>query len=205
LLGASSSISAEPLLQAPSSTFSEYSTTVIRSHSPQATNTIPPSLSSLLTIRPNPSSNPNDSSVPPVSEPEPAPSVPYPAPETYNSDSILSIETYHTAHSSMVSTTAATGGGSTIRSIPLVHRFTLIKPGGRRPSAAANGHEIKKGSRSGSPLRTVEAGWNPLDLFFSSALLVARCDICMKRLGWKPVLECDDCGLRFVLSWCSNL
>lgn len=45
-------------------------------------------------------------------------------------------------------------------------------------------------------MRTVEAGWNPLDLFFSSGLLVAKCDMCMKRLGWRPVLECDDCGLR---------
>jgi LIM domain kinase 1 len=51
-------------------------------------------------------------------------------------------------------------------------------------------------------MRTVEAGWNPLDLFFSSGLLMAKCDICVKRIGWKPVLECDDCGLRLVFGLC---
>lgn len=35
----------------------------------------------------------------------------------------------------------------------------------------------------------------PFGFFFSSAI-AAKCDICYKRLGWKPVLECDDCGLR---------
>ncbi|KIM77421.1 hypothetical protein PILCRDRAFT_76824 [Piloderma croceum F 1598] len=194
----SSSISTQPLLQDPT-TRSEYSTTVIRSHSSQATNTVPPSLSSILTIRPDPSSN-SDCTVRP--DPDTGPAAP-PAPqpissEIYNTDSLLSIETYHTTHSSVISTAAATEGGSTIRSIPMVHRFTLIKPGAKRPTtpSTANGHEVGRGSRSASPMRTVEAGWNPLDLFFSSGLLMAKCDICLKRIGWKPVLECDDCGLR---------
>lgn len=195
----SSGISAEPLLQHPSSTYSEYSTTVIRSHSPQGTITAPPSLSSILTIRPNPPPNPNISTSQELSSTVAA--VPHQTQsEIYNVDSLISIETYHTAHSSIVSTAAATEGGSTIRSLPMIHRFTLIKPGAKRPTAATtvNGSEAGNKSRSASPLRTVEAGWNPLDLFFSSALLVTKCDVCMKRLGWKPVLECDDCGLKLV-------
>ena len=176
-----SGISTEPLLQSPS----EYSTTVIRSHSPQATTTVPPSLSSILTIKPSPSPKPFPA---PVAH-EPTPS------EIYNTDSLLSIESYYTTHtySSIVSTAGATEGGSTIRSVlPMVHRFTLIKPGAKRPSVttSSGGHGETKTLEGGS--------WNPLDLFFSSGLLVAKCDICMKRLGWKPVLECDDCGLRFV-------
>ena len=31
---------------------------------------------------------------------------------------------------------------------------------------------------------------------------MVKCDLCGKRLGWKPVLECDDCGLRFVVIIC---
>lgn len=113
---------------------------------------------------------------------------------------IDTLDSYHTArgNSSIISSAFATEGGSTIRSInggnihiPLVHRFTLIKPGAKP----------KRNSGSGaiSPTNSTQevAGWNPLDLFFSSGLLVAKCDICVKRLGWKPVLECDDCGLRY--------
>jgi len=194
----SSSISTQPLLQDPT-THSEYSTTVIRSHSSQATNTVLPSLSSIMTIRPDLPSY-SDRTIHP--EPDTGPAAP-PAPqpissEICNTDSLLTIETYYTTHSSVISAAAATEGGSTIRSIPMVHRFTLIKPGARRPTtpSAANGHEVWRGGRSASPMRTVEAGWNPLDLFFSSGLLMAKCDICLKRIGWKPVLECDDCGLR---------
>jgi len=33
-------------------------------------------------------------------------------------------------------------------------------------------------------------------MLFSSGILIEKCDLCNKRLGWKPVLECDDCGLR---------
>jgi LIM domain kinase 1 len=94
----------------------------------------------------------------------------------------------------------ATEGGSTIRSLhgnytaPLVHRFSLLKPGAKRGSSGAVSPTRSNGNGNGEV-----TGWNPLDLFFSSGLLVAKCDICAKRLGWKPVLECDDCGLRLVL------
>ena len=55
--------------------------------------------------------------------------------------------------------------------------------------------------KTGSPESTAASaatGWNPFEMFFSSGLLIGKCDICNKRLGWKPVLECDDCGLRCV-------
>ncbi|KAF8321165.1 hypothetical protein DL93DRAFT_2072900 [Clavulina sp. PMI_390] len=53
-------------------------------------------------------------------------------------------------------------------SSPRVHRFSLV--------------------RSGT--------WSPIDMFFGSALGTgAKCDLCSKRLGWKPCLECDDCNL----------
>jgi len=206
----------QPLLHKnnPPSTFSEYSTTVIRSRPQQPKLTEIPTLSSILTIRPSPDPN---STLDPIrsasatsaistslSIPHPAPTRPVPdVPEstfdpfgTSSTISIASLDSYYTAaSSSVISSTWGTGGGSTIRSLastyaaPLVHRFTLLKPGVKP----------KRNSGSMTPSGStgeVTAGWNPLDLFFSSALLVAKCDVCNKRLGWKPVFECDDCGLR---------
>ena len=41
--------------------------------------------------------------------------------------------------------------------------------------------------------------WSPLEMIFGSALGTgAKCDLCLKRLGWKPCLECDDCSLTLV-------
>ncbi|TFK47257.1 kinase-like protein [Heliocybe sulcata] len=165
--------SAQPLIDDSSSVYSDYSTTVIRSHGQQSTE--PPSLSSILTIRPSP--DPNAS--------------PLPVPDGHNAqntDSLLSIESYRTARSSVgLSIAGATEGGSTIRMLPsaLVHRFTLIKPGAKRQSGSMSPAKVN-----------MEPTWSPLNVFFSSGLLVAKCDLCSKRLGWKPVLECDDCGLR---------
>ena len=197
------------------STFSEYSTTVIRSHPQQPTLTQIPTLSSTLTIRP--SADPNltfdpilsasatsISTTPPAAPVRSVPDTPESTFDPFGTSSIVSIaslDSYHTANSSIISSTRATGGGSTICSLvgtytaPLVHRFTLLKPGVKP----------KRNSGSMTPSRStgeVAAGWNPLDLFFSSALLVAKCDVCNKRLGWKPVLECDDCGLRSVFLSC---
>ncbi|KAF9011083.1 kinase-like domain-containing protein [Cyathus striatus] len=202
-----SDISHEPLLNG---TVSEYSTTVIRGHSQQGTATIPPSLSSILTIRPSLDGNAVPDPVLPATSPltpeGPSPSnspdtssVLHPPQHThelsYNTSSALSIgsmDTYHTvpdSGSSFISSALATEGGSTIRSLHdaqlLVHRFTLLKPGAKP----------KKASGNASP-QFAEGSWNPLDLFFSSGLLVTKCDLCTKRIGWKPVLECDDCGLR---------
>ena len=160
--------SVQPLIEDTQSALSDYSTTVIRQ--PQANNL--PSLSSVLTIRP--AGTGNDEAGDDM--------------RRRDVTSAFSVATFQTAHSS-ISTTAATEGGSTIRSIPstLVHRFTLLKPGAKRSSGNV------------SPPRRPppgEVGWNPFELIFTSGLLTAKCDICTKRIGWKPVLECDDCGLR---------
>ncbi|KAI0056860.1 kinase-like protein [Artomyces pyxidatus] len=190
--------STQPLMDSTSSTYSDYSTTVIRGHPRQDTYTTAPSLSSILTIRAN---GATAAPAPDPSPPAPTPAAPtdahhaqpsgahHAAPSEDHhiepSASVLTIDSYFTAPSSGASIAAATEGGSTIRSLPhaLVHRFSLIKPGARRQSGAAS---------PGS-----EALWGPFDFFFSSGLLGgAKCDICSKRLGRKPVLECDDCGLR---------
>ena len=163
-----SSDSARPLIEGTQSILSDYSTTVIRQ--PQGNNL--PSLASVLTIRPTGNGDNGAGG----------------NGGRRNATSGFSTETYQTAHSS-ISTTAATEGGSTIRSIPsmLVHRFTLLKPGMKRSSGSVS-----------PPQRSPpgEGGWNPFELIFTSGLLTAKCDICTKRIGWKPVLECDDCGLR---------
>ncbi|CCM02112.1 uncharacterized protein FIBRA_04189 [Fibroporia radiculosa] len=170
--------SAQPLLDSTSSAHSEYSTTVVRSHALSSEYSAP-SLSSILTVRPSPTADP-----PPTGAQGPTPT-----------ESLLSIESYYTASNSSIaaSIAAATEGGSTIRnsSLPLVHRFSLLKPGAKRTTAA------ESRSRSASP-PAMDAIWNrnPLEFIFSSTLLAAKCDVCGKRLGWKPVLECDDCGLR---------
>lgn len=175
------------------STKSEYSTTVIRSHSPQASTPIQPSLSSILTIR--------------TPQPTDADTMRMPA-----AASIMSIDSFHTA-ASTISIAAATEGSSitdgtsTIKagSTPktFIHRFTLIKPGARRQTpggARTPGSPVKGATTSdngGEPSSPGSDGqiWSPFGFFFSSAL-AAKCDMCGKRLGFKPVLECDDCGLR---------
>ena len=117
--------------------------------------------------------------------------------------SIASMDSYRTAASSSIISSTC---GSTIRSLhgnyvtPLVHRFTLLKPGkSRRNSGSVS--PTGRGGKVGSPEPTAisaATGWNPFEMFFSSGLLIGKCDLCNKRLGWKPVLECDDCGLRYV-------
>jgi hypothetical protein len=74
----------------------------------------------------------------------------------------------------------------------MLHRFTLIKPGASGKKLPTG---VSQGITSSASHGPSEAGWSPFDFFFSSGL-VAKCDLCHKRLGWKPVLECDDCGLR---------
>ncbi|CAK5271015.1 unnamed protein product [Mycena citricolor] len=188
----------EPLLeQGAPSAFSEYSTTVIRGPSGVSSSQLP-SLSSVLTVRASP--NPNET---------PVPVLPASHDRSFSDSdadplagsvlSIASLDSYHTAHTaSAISSAYATEGGSTIRSLhgnytaPLVHRFTLLKPGAK-PRKTSSGTVSPTAS---AQAEVAASGWNPLDLFFSSGLLVAKCDICLKRLGWKPVLECDDCGLR---------
>jgi len=98
--------------------------------------------------------------------------------------------------------------------VSLMHRFTLLKPGTKPKRNSTSGNASPPNDRlerdrdrdtdqvinhsNHNVALAVGAGWNlnPLDLFFSSGLLVSKCDVCNKRFGWKPVLECDDCGLR---------
>jgi LIM domain kinase 1 len=178
--------SQQPLLAAESS-YSNYSTSVIRGHSQQPTySTISP-LSSILTIRASPVI------------PNPPPNRPLPTePE---GPSTFSIASYYTASEveDASSIAAATEGGSSLAPA-LVHRFTLVKPGTiftkrSRPSSPSGGANAHASSS------TTTGGWSALDFFFASGLLPgggggAKCDICAKRLGRKAALECDDCGLR---------
>ncbi|KAG2035456.1 kinase-like domain-containing protein [Suillus americanus] len=160
--------STQPLLVSNSSTLSEYS----------ATDDTPTSPSSVLTIRP--ALDPNGTAEPTT----PGASLTDNSNTPTNSDSIMSAQSYQTAQSSIQCSTTATKGHSSIGSPPMLHRFTLLRPGTKRTSGSV------------SPTRHTDGGWNPLELIFSSGLLVQKCDICSKRIGWKPILECDDCGLR---------
>jgi LIM domain kinase 1 len=208
--------SVEHLLDPSANTYSNHSTTIIRSQ--PMTTTPPPS--SILTVRPLQHSGPTE---PPASSLDSSAPASILSLDSYyrsddppcshsaiqnpsNTTSLASIDTFHTANSSsIISTAAATEGGSTIRTLPLMHRFTLIKPGTKRASGGGGngaGNLPGVGRVAGGESGGVGAheahgvGWNPLDLFFSSGLLMSKCDICTKRLGWKPMLECDDCGLR---------
>ncbi|KAI0297013.1 kinase-like protein [Multifurca ochricompacta] len=170
--------SQQPLL-ATESTYSNYSTTVVRGHAQQPTHSTIPPLSSILTIRaPRPTYQ-----LPPN---RPLPAEPQPGPETTLHQSAISMASYYTA-SEDASIAAATEGGSSLAPA-LVHRFTLIKPG----------TTAKRFPPPGAQVHSSAQGWSALDFFFASGLLPggAKCDICSKRLGRKPVLECDDCGLR---------
>jgi LIM domain kinase 1 len=226
----SSSASGVPLLEATAPSTprkndeSYYSTTVVRSH---ITNT-PSSLNSVLTIKPT---------VDPTATPAQAlPSVDNASSShlAMNDASTFSIDTmdsYHTATGSAVSSALATEGGSTMRTIRSngsmvgavsinshggggMHRFTSIKPGSKPRKVSAVGTSRAQSGFAGGVKGTGEQGvvsstsasaiggfvWNPLDLFFSSGLLMAKCDVCFKRLGWRPVMACDDCGMRYVSS-----
>lgn len=182
---------------------SNYSTSVIRSH--------PSKLSSIMTIRPTPD---------PAAIPPPPTSGP-PIMNDTSTFSINTLDTYHTASGSAISSAVATeGGSSSIKSLDTaaseiaqrsssgpgggMHRFTSIKPGTKprklsTSGAAAASIEMASPGEHGA---SVMGGfvWNPLDLFFSSGLLMARCDVCYKRLGWRPIMACDDCGMKYVSS-----
>lgn len=184
--------SQQPLL-ATESSYSNYSTSVIRGHSQQPTYSTVAPLSSILTVRASPiTSNP-----PPPNRPLPA--EPEPEPELTHRRSAVSIASYYTAteEEDASSIAGATEGGSSVAPA-LVHRFTLVKPGTifakRSRPASPSGAQHASSSAPGG-------GWSALDFFFASGLLPgggggAKCDICVKRLGRKAALECDDCGLR---------
>jgi LIM domain kinase 1 len=153
-----------------SSTYSDFST---QGHGAEGTDTIPPSMSSIMTIRPSPSPNVTVDPMTAAGH----------AAEPTATASGMSVASYTTAASSLSSTAATEGGSMHVSPSALVHRFTLIQK--RRGASSA-----EAGAGGGSSVE----GWSPFDFFFSGGS--GRCDICQKRLGWKPALECDDCGLR---------
>lgn len=190
---------------------SEYSTSVVKSHGSVDP---PSSLSSILTIKASPNVNhPILPATPSSTSPSLDPcNISSDHPNTRNDGndfltnslmSIASLDSYRTAaSSSVISGTCFTESGrSIIRSLhgnyvtPLVHRFTLLKPG--KPRLNSGSVSPTGRGKAGSPEPTA-TGWNPFEMFFYSGLLIGKCDLCNKRLGWKPVLECDDCGLRYV-------
>jgi LIM domain kinase 1 len=115
--------------------------------------------------------------------------------------SAITIDTYRTANSNLSVAAATEGGSMRVSPSALVHRFTLIKPGARKGST--NGGNLTPRGVNGTAASAVIAeGWSPFDFFFSGGTLSAKCDICTKRIGWKPALECDDCGLKYVPRSC---
>jgi len=201
----SNSLSREPLINHDRDlASSEYSTTVIKS---QGSSYTVGSLSSILTVKASPNVNyPSLTATPPSSSPSSGPStISSVRPNSRNDGtdfltnsltSIDSLDSYRTA------ACATEGGGSTMRSLhgnyvaPLVHRFTLLKPGKPRRNSGSISPTGRGKAGSPEPTAVSATSWNPFEMFFSSGLLIGKCDLCNKRLGWKPVLECDDCGLR---------
>ncbi|KAG8983832.1 hypothetical protein FRB93_006939 [Tulasnella sp. JGI-2019a] len=198
------------------SAFAEYSTTVIRGHRKDTSVNAPPSIASILTAR-QPSTD-EPSGVMAALSPT-VPSMPQ------SIDSLLSIDTYHTAkglpsvmapsiaaatdghaHSREPTRAATIASSSSLSASPsaMHHRFTLIKPGSKRSNSTPAPLTRPTASHNFSPVNsptstTPPAAWSPFDFFFFSGGLgafSAKCDLCGKRLGWKPLLECDDCGLR---------
>ncbi|EJD54318.1 kinase-like protein [Auricularia subglabra TFB-10046 SS5] len=183
------------------SVMSDYSTTVIKKQSPNSVNNAPPALSSILTIKSpvSPTQSPpaiNGGPGATASELPHSPSLEHDefvAKEAARgARSEITIGTFHTArtaHSVVPSIAAATDGGSSFLGGAMLHRFTLIRPG-RKGSTT--------GSTSTSSSTPTKSEWNPLEFLFGlgTGSAGAKCDLCTKRLGWRPVLECDDCGLR---------
>lgn len=175
--------------------FLEYSTTVIRGHSKGTS--AAPTAASVLTMRPETIEQPFSGPTPVGQRLPPS------------ADSLLSIDTYHTAKglpSAMAPSIAAATEGSTMSAASATpsahhHRFTLIKPGKDNKRSGSVSPTSGQGSESVTAVasNTSSPAWTPLDFFFFSGGLnafSAKCDACGKRLGWKPILECDDCGLR---------
>ncbi|KAH7105124.1 kinase-like protein [Auriculariales sp. MPI-PUGE-AT-0066] len=183
------------------SIMSDYSTTVIKKQSPSGGSNLPPALSSIMTIK-SPAqlfnaAPVNGTAKPVTSLSSTASELPHGA---ANDDHLprgamseMTVGTFHTARSVVPSIAAATDGGSSFLAHgAMLHRFTLIRPGKKGGSTTSG----TNGSAGSASPKSVE--WNPLEFLFGlgTGSAGAKCDLCTKRLGWKPVLECDDCGLK---------
>jgi LIM domain kinase 1 len=194
--------------QKESSEDSTYTTTatVIRHPSPTTTGPPglpPPAMSSVMTIKASPprvsGAAPTTPRTPPPTRPPPSPPV---TPDVLQHHKHMSSEgsnpsimSYHTAVSSSLlsgpSIAAATEGSTmSTQSSGAIHRFTLHKLGKKQSVTGIDS------LLEGSPSNGIRS-WSPFEFFFGNALGTGgKCDLCGKRLGWKPSLECDDCGLR---------
>lgn len=93
----------------------------------------------------------------------------------------------------------ATVASSLYSPAPLYHRFTLVKNGTRRPSLSklktASGCDVRpQDTVPDSQPRAGASSMLPPALMLATAL--AKCQVCNKRIGWKPFLDCDDCPYR---------
>jgi len=144
-------------------TYSYYSTSVVK-----GVEQAPPSLSSIMTVRPTKSASEEGLVIP-----------------SGPTDSMLSIESFHTARSSSIlnspSIAAATEGGPTIgpeQPSVMLHRFTLIKPGASGKKIPTG---VSQGITSSASQGPSEAGWSPFDP--SSRVGLWPSAICATR-GW---------------------
>lgn len=190
-----------------------YSTTVVRSQ----ISTFIPSLSSVLTIKPSP--DPSLTLALSLADTSSPKSPDYLVMNDMSTSSIVGFDTYHNTSSAL-----AVEGGSIMRLVGTngsiigagIHRFTNIKPGAKPKKLGARAiassgtaqsdfepsrvkSQVERGIIASTSSSAIGAlAWNPLDLFFSSGLLMVKCDVCFKRLGWRPVMTCDDCGMKYV-------
>ena len=108
------------------------------------------------------------------------------APANNDSDDEDDNRSFHSIAPSLLS------GSSITLAAPLLHRFTLMRPGWRLLGVSSN-QGNKKGSGIGGGKRSsFEEG--------AGLFTKPKCALCQKRLGiLKAYVECDDCGFRSVL------
>ncbi|KAG8747370.1 hypothetical protein FRC11_012403, partial [Ceratobasidium sp. 423] len=112
----------------------------------------------------------------------------------------MSVDSYHTASSAITSPAPVTDSvalgsiagateGSTVTARQaaeaepsFIHRFTLIKPGSTRKGSAPTS-PTSNGRGASPPPPDSAPAWSPFEFFFGSGYS-AKCDLCMKRLGW---------------------
>ena len=80
-------------------------------------------------------------------------------------------------------------GSSITLAAPLLHRFTLMRPGWRLLGVSGNQGNKKGSGLNGGKRSSFEEG--------AGLFTKPKCALCQKRLGiLKAYVECDDCGFR---------
>ncbi|TKY90369.1 hypothetical protein EX895_000367 [Sporisorium graminicola] len=119
--------------------------------------------------------------------------------ETSAAQSFMTARTHRPDPSIALATIASVSSGL-IESIPICHRFTLVKNGTRRPNnvVAAAQQAMASGSHPHphppAPVTSYYPSLLPPAVMLSNAL--AKCWVCGKRIGWKPFMDCDDCPYK---------